>query len=258
MARSGYPDQSELPEYHPVFDTVEERIKYCVKLKREREWTRGKTPRSLAKAWDVTVDAVKHYSKEANFRLSEELGRPLTVADRVEYIAGLMERMEWRTGKTAGELGALWHLDENTVEGYAAEASRRVTAQPEAIHRDITVGGLQLLRDAVERNDPRAFKQVGELLANISGISTKHLRHSHNHSYAVMVGTTEPGQTGLSIKALVEQTFGQFDKATKALPDPATEITVEAEPAGSPDLAGADPVPAAAGEGTHDPLSVDR
>lgn len=257
MARSGYPDQSELPEYHPPIDNVEERIQYCVALKRNREWTRGKTPRSLAKAWDVTVDAVKHYSKEANVRLSEELGRPVTKLERVEFIAGMMERLEWRTGKSAGELAALWQLDENTVEHYSAEASRRVTAQPEAIHRDITVGGLQLLRDAVERNDPRAFKQVGELLANISGISTKHLRHSHNHSYAVMVGTTEPGQTGMSIKALVEQTFGQFERATKALPDSATEITVDAEPAGSPDTAGADPVPAAAGEGTHDPLCVD-
>lgn len=255
MPRAGYPDQSELPEYHPPCpETVEERIRYCADLKFRREWTRGKTPRSLAQAWECTVDQIKHYSKAANRLLSEELGRPVTTEDRVEYIAGLMERLEWRTGKTAGELAALWHLAENTVEKYAAEASRRIVAQPEAIHRDITVGGLQLLRDAVERNDARAFKQVGELLANISGISTKHLRHSHNHSYAVLVGATEPGQTGLSIKALVEQTFGQFDKATKALPDPATEITVDAEPAGQADSAGTDPVPATAGEGTNDPL----
>lgn len=255
MAR---PDISELPEFHPPCpETIEERVEYCKKLKRAREWTRGKTVRSLAKAWDLSIESIKCYSQRADKLLSIELGRPVTTKERVEYIAGLMERLEWRTGKTAEELAALWHLEKNTVEQYAAEASRRIVADPEEVHRDITVGGLQLLRDAVERGDAQAFRRVGELLANVSGISTKHMRHSIDHRQTVLVGVAGAADGEISIKEMIRQAFGSAPEV-KALPDPETHTDVITVTSPEENTAGAGALSAPPEGGADTPLPVDQ
>ncbi len=91
------------------------------------------------------------------------------VEDRIAHITGMMERLEWQRGKSARKLAEQWGLALPTVEGNAAEASRRVMADASEVRRDITLGGRQLLEQALRDNDAKAFGIVGKLLADVSG-----------------------------------------------------------------------------------------
>lgn len=93
----------------------------------------------------------------------------VTVADRVRYIADLMEALDWERGKTGPVLAEVWGTGEAVVRKYAAEASRLVTASEEDARRDISVGCKKLFRNAVRDGSARDAKAVGELWATVSG-----------------------------------------------------------------------------------------
>lgn len=93
----------------------------------------------------------------------------LTVEQRVAHIVGMMERFEWERGKSAPVLAESWGLATATVEGHAAEAHRRVVADPDEVRRDITVGAKQLMKRAIATGDCQGWKAVGDLLASVSG-----------------------------------------------------------------------------------------
>lgn len=93
----------------------------------------------------------------------------ITVEERVDHIAGMMERFEWERGKSGKVLAEQWGLSLSTVEGNAAEASRRVTGDKDEIARDITLTAKELLRSARLANDPRGAKAMMDALMDVSG-----------------------------------------------------------------------------------------
>jgi hypothetical protein len=121
-----------------------------------------------------------------------------TVEERVAHIVGIMERLEWERGKTGPKLAAEWGVSLSVVEKASAEASRRCTADAEEVRRDISVGGRQLMRDAVRDGRAGDFTKVGELLASVSGAKAaeKHL-----------VGALE-GATPSKAREVMSELFG--------------------------------------------------
>jgi hypothetical protein len=92
-----------------------------------------------------------------------------TVEERIDHIVGMMERFEWVRGKSAPMLAAEWGLATNTVEHAAAEASRRCTGDADEARRDISMGARRLLRKAIQDEDDKAFKNVADVWAMVSG-----------------------------------------------------------------------------------------
>ncbi len=93
----------------------------------------------------------------------------LTVKQRVAHIRGIMERLEWRRGVTGDDLAEQWGLSIKSIEAHASEASRQIVGDKDESARDITAGAVQLLQQALQAGDARAFKMMGDLLADISG-----------------------------------------------------------------------------------------
>ncbi len=91
------------------------------------------------------------------------------VEARVNYIADLMYDLSWITGKTSKVLAKAWNLADSTVGGYAAEASRMITADSKSVKRDITVGARKLFVDAVNSGDAKSAAAIGKILADVSG-----------------------------------------------------------------------------------------
>lgn len=94
---------------------------------------------------------------------------PETVAERVSFVADLMESLQWVRGKTGLAIANAWGLSESALKTYAAEASRLVTADADDARRDITAGCRKLFRDAVFDGDAKSAKAVGELWADVAG-----------------------------------------------------------------------------------------
>lgn len=92
-----------------------------------------------------------------------------SVRERVAHIAGMMERFEWVTGKSAPELAEKWGLAVNTVEQSAAEASRLVVGDKESAVRDITIGARKLFLEAVANGDQKGATAIANLWADIAG-----------------------------------------------------------------------------------------
>jgi hypothetical protein len=93
----------------------------------------------------------------------------LTVAERVDHIAGMMERFEWVRGKSGPKLAAEWGVTLGVVEKASSEAHRRITADKDEAERDISVGARKLFREAVALGDAKAAKLMGDLWADVSG-----------------------------------------------------------------------------------------
>ncbi len=91
------------------------------------------------------------------------------VADRVEFIADLMEGLCWKRGKSAKVLAKRWNLAKSTVESYSAEASRQITADREHAARTITVICENLMRDAAINGKVKDAAVIGKLWAEVSG-----------------------------------------------------------------------------------------
>jgi hypothetical protein len=99
-------------------------------------------------------------------------------AERIELIADMMERLEWQRDKSAKKLAKEWGLSVDTVQGNAAEASRRVVADADDCRRDITAGCRKLFRSAVDADDAKGARQIGELWASVSGAKAAE-KHEH-------------------------------------------------------------------------------
>lgn len=130
-----------------------------------------------------------------------------TVEDRVDLIAGMMERLEWERGKSARVLAAQWGLAVPTVEGNAAEASRRVTGDRDEAARDITAGARRLFRQAVNDGNAKDAKAIGELWASVSGANAPVKQE-------IMMGAASPTDAA----RLVREAFGSH-AAQKASSD---------------------------------------
>jgi hypothetical protein len=94
-----------------------------------------------------------------------------SVADRVTHIVGMMARLEWSRGRSAGPLAEQWGLSLNTVEKHAAEASRIVKADldKDEIGRDVGVIAREALLAAKAVNDFKGIKAMADVLLDISG-----------------------------------------------------------------------------------------
>lgn len=92
-----------------------------------------------------------------------------TVDARVEFIESVMTALAWERGKSAKFLAALWSVPLSTVQNYSAEASRRCTGDADEARRDITVGARALLRKAIVEKDDKAFRNVADVWAMVSG-----------------------------------------------------------------------------------------
>lgn len=91
------------------------------------------------------------------------------VADRVEFIADLMEGLCWKRGKSAKVLAKAWNLSKSTVESYSAEASRQVTADRDTAARDISVICSELMKSAYLDGRTKDAAMIGKLWADVSG-----------------------------------------------------------------------------------------
>jgi hypothetical protein len=112
----------------------------------------------------------------------------LTVEQRIAHIVGMMERFEWVRGKSGPKLAAEWGVSLSVVEKASAEASRRCTADADEIRRDISLGGLELMREAIREKRPGDFTKLGELLATVSGAKAP-----EKHQIGTLDGAT-PGR----------------------------------------------------------------
>ena len=121
---------------------------------------------------------------------------------RINFIADVMEELAWERGKTGPALAAIWGLSLKSVEGDAAEASRRVIADPTEARRDITAGARRLYRQCVENGDAKGATAIGGLLAAVSGAKTP-------EEHVVVSTTTNPAEAA----RLVREAFGE-----KAMP----------------------------------------
>lgn len=91
------------------------------------------------------------------------------VADRVEFIADLMEGMCWKRGKSAKVLAKVWGLAKSTVEGYSAEASRRIEIDASSVRRLASVQGEELMTAAYLNANAKDWALVVKQLSEISG-----------------------------------------------------------------------------------------
>lgn len=91
---------------------------------------------------------------------------------RIGYIAELMRRLEWRTGRSGPELAKKWGLSLSRVEHLAAEASRAVRAEvcdATSVHQTLCTALDRVLRDALADNDRRSVVRASVALARIAG-----------------------------------------------------------------------------------------
>jgi len=119
------------------------------------------------------------------------------VRECINVIVGMMERLEWKRGKSARELAELWGVSVSTIENYSAEASRMVTADADEARRDITAGCRKLFREAVETSDHKGARAVGELWANVSGAKAA---EKHELSGALGIGEPTPKDAARAIR----------------------------------------------------------
>lgn len=99
--------------------------------------------------------------------------RRATTETRIEHIARMMRRNQWRRGESGPELAAEWGVSKSSVEKYAAAASKRVLAEvsdPDAV-RLLSLSTLtEIARDALAAGDRRNAIRAVESLARLGGV----------------------------------------------------------------------------------------
>lgn len=130
--------------------------------------------------------------------------------ERINHIVGMMERFEWVRGESAPDLAERWGLAVATVESYSAEASRRITGDPDEARRDITFGARKLFKAAVDEGNAQAAKMMGELWATVSGAKAP-----EKHQVGALDGAT-PSKA----RELMGELFGAVTPASKPDADP--------------------------------------
>lgn len=150
-------------------------------------------------------------------------GKP-TVAARVDFVADLMEELEWDS-RFHPWLAELWGLSEPSIHAHATEASRRVTGDAESARRDITAGARKLWKKAVDDEDAKAARAIGELWASVSGA-----KEPERHVVMAASGEVTPEMAA----RLVRESFGEkarphADRDTKPV-DPGEVPVKPSEP----------------------------
>lgn len=107
--------------------------------------------------------------KITTFPIAENIPVFAEVADRVEFIADLMEGLCWKRGKSAKVLAKAWGLSTSTVENYSGEASRRIEADASHVRRLVSQLGESMLIDAYKSGKAKDFSMLAQRLAEISG-----------------------------------------------------------------------------------------
>jgi hypothetical protein len=100
------------------------------------------------------------------------MARAAITEARIARIAGMMRRLDWRTGESAPELAAEWKLSRSAVEKLSAEASRRVRAEladRREVTTVVTAALARVLHDAVAAGDRRNAIRAAETWARIAG-----------------------------------------------------------------------------------------
>src|SRR5262245_25567996 len=94
----------------------------------------------------------------------------------------MMRELRWVRGKSAAELATAWGLATATVEGMAAEASRRVRAEvtdPDVVTETVACALDKVLRGALDRKKPdrRSAIMAADVWSRIVGARApeKHL-----------------------------------------------------------------------------------
>lgn len=85
--------------------------------------------------------------------------RTAITEQRIEHIAAMMRRLEWRTGDSGPALAREWRLSRSSLEKLAAEASRRVRAEvtdPGAVTLTVCAALEKTLRDALADGDRKS------------------------------------------------------------------------------------------------------
>lgn len=91
------------------------------------------------------------------------------VADRVEFIADLMEGLCWKRGKSAKVLAKAWNLSKSAIENYSSEASRRIEADASHVRRLVSQLGEEMLITAYRAGKAKDFSMLAQRLSEISG-----------------------------------------------------------------------------------------
>lgn len=96
----------------------------------------------------------------------------LTRAQCIEHIVALMQRNEWRRGRSGVGLAREWGLDESTVRGYAADASnilRREIQNVDDVKEDVSVVMRVAIDAAMEAGKFRDAVAAADVLTRILG-----------------------------------------------------------------------------------------
>ncbi len=145
------------------------------------------------------------------------------VADRVEFIADLMEGLAWKRGKSAKILAKVWNLSVNSVEHYSAEASRQVTADRDTAAREISTICRDMMTQAFRDGKAKDAAIVGKLWADVSGANAP-----SKQDLNIAVNPDRERSRKL-MNAIFSGGVGKTDKAEESEPEPVLE------PAPNPD-----------------------
>lgn len=143
------------------------------------------------------------------------------VADRVEFIADLMEGMCWKRGKSAKVLAKAWGLSKSAVENYSAEASRRIEIDASSVRRLASVQGEELMTDAYLSKDAKAWALVVKQLSEISGANAPIKQEISVTDDASPARARE--LLGLQFRGNVGKQATEAENATDGEPDGSTE-----------------------------------
>ncbi len=125
------------------------------------------------------------------------------VDERIRIICEMMRSLTWERGKSAKVLAAQWGVDEKTVEGNSATASRMVKAEvmdPDAVRVDVGSALSRVLRSALAEDDRRSVIQAASTWATIAGANAP----TRTENVNVDTGAATPAEA----KRIMRELFG--------------------------------------------------
>lgn len=151
-------------------------VTYIVALLEGGMWRHG-TAAELAEMWGVSEGLVLSWRMEAGTRAKYlHPRRPDTQKERVLLIAQMIVDAQW-SRQAMEQLAVEWDLSESSIRAYAKQAETYIDIDADQVKREITMGGLKVLRSAVERNDAKSFKFAADPLIKVAGLD----RHKNVH-----------------------------------------------------------------------------
>lgn len=156
---------------------------------------------------EVAVDAASASRARAIHPVLEK------VADRIEYIAGLMAERVWNpdtTRQLQRELAESWGVQPHTVRGYSAEASRSLLDAVRERRAELATQAVKTLlevakSDAEFAGDKAAKVSAGKVLLEFAGVDRPDEDKVQKHVVAG-VGTTDA--TPAKAREVIKSLFG--------------------------------------------------